>query len=382
MKHYVQRSESELKPFEYGDEEIGSRELMFAVSSVIIGTGALSMPRVIAEKTLFLDGWIILLLGGTICAFLAWVITKIANLFPKQTFFQYTGTYLSKPVAFIVTSIMVLTFVGVTAYQARAISIISQTYLFGKTPIELLSFFYLLVVIYGVSGSRAALLRLNLLFLPIVASAIVALSLLNINLMDTHNLLPLFQTKWSQYALGMKESIFTFIGFEIVLFYSTIVKQKDKAPLAAAKGVMITNLLYVLIYLTCIIVFSYSTTRSLTYPVIELGKEIEIGGGFLERFDAIFFTTWILTIFNTTAMYYDVAVMAFCSMFPSIKKKTFIFVSAPIIYLFNMLPEDVTKLTEYGVYLAWVNMACIIFVPVLVFIIYKLKGGKKSESSS
>ncbi|KEK23768.1 GerAB/ArcD/ProY family transporter [Bacillus gaemokensis] len=371
-----------MKPFEYGDEEIGSRELTFAVISVIIGTGALSMPRVIAEKTLFTDGWIILFLGGLICAFFAWAITKIANLFPKQTFFQYTSVYLSKPVAFSVTIVLVLTFSGITAYQARAISIISQTYLFSKTPIELLSFFYLLVVIYGISGSRAALLRLNLLFLPIVASAIFALSLLNINLMDTDNLLPLFKTKWSQYALGMKESIFTFIGFEVVLFYSSIVKQKDKAPLAAAKGVMITNLLYILIYLTCITVFSYSTTKSLTYPVIELGKEIEIAGGFLERFDAIFFTTWIITIFNTTAMYYDIAVMGFCSMFPSIKKKTFIFVSAPIIYLFNMLPENVTKLTQYGVYLAWVDMACIISVPVLVFIIYKIRGGKNNESSS
>ncbi|MDM5187165.1 endospore germination permease [Bacillus sp. DX4.1] len=371
-----------MKPFEYGDEEIGSRELTFAVSSVIIGTGALSMPRVIAEKTLFTDGWLILFLGGVICAFVAWFIAKVAILFPQQTFFQYTGAYLSKPVAFIVTSIMVLTFAGITAYQARAISIISQTYLFGKTPIELLSFFYLLVVIYGVSGSRAALLRLNLLFLPIVVCAIFALSLLNINLMDSHNLMPFFQTKWSQYAIGMKESIFTFIGFEIVLFYSSLINQKDKIPLAAAKGVMITNLLYILMYLTCITVFSYTTTKSLTYPVIELGKEIEIGGGFLERFDAIFFTTWIVTIFTTTAMYYDIAVMSFCSMFPSIKKKTFIFVSAPIIYLLNVLPENVAKLTQYGVYLAWVDMACIILVPTLVLIIYKIKGSKKNETPS
>ena len=53
-----------MKPFEYGDEEIGSREIGFAVSSTIIGIGALSMPRDIANQTFFgrLDylafGWI------------------------------------------------------------------------------------------------------------------------------------------------------------------------------------------------------------------------------------------------------------------------------------------------------------------------------------
>lgn len=65
------------------------------------------------------------------------------------------------------------------------------------------------------------------------------------------------------------------------------------------------------------------TTRGLTYPTIELGKEIEIGGGFLERFDAIFYNL-IITIYNTTAMYYDVASLLFCAMFPKVKKHIFI----------------------------------------------------------
>ena len=86
------------------------------------------------------------------------------------------------------------------------ISVISQTYLFSDTPIQLLSFFFLLVVIYGIAGS-SALLRLNVLFLPIVLIAIVLLSLLNINLMEINNLLPAFQTKVSQYAVGVKNSI-------------------------------------------------------------------------------------------------------------------------------------------------------------------------------
>ena len=44
-------------------------EIGFAVSSTIIGIGALSMPRDIANQTLFSDGWIILLLGIDLCSF-------------------------------------------------------------------------------------------------------------------------------------------------------------------------------------------------------------------------------------------------------------------------------------------------------------------------
>ncbi|SFJ89482.1 MULTISPECIES: endospore germination permease [unclassified Bacillus (in: firmicutes)] len=372
-----------MKPFEYGDEEIGTRELGFAVSSTIIGTGALSMPRVMATHGLFADGWILLLIGGLTSACFAWFIMKVAILFPKQNFVQYASVYVTKPIAYILSMILILTFTGITAYEARTISIISQTYLFSDTPVQLLSFFYLLVVVYGVCGSRVGLLRLSVLFLPIVFIAIILLSLLNFNLMEFENVSPFFQTKLSKYIGGVRETAFTFIGFEVGFFYAAILKATKKAPLAAVKGVMVTVLSYILIYVTCISVFTYLTTSTLTYPTIELGKEIEIGGGFLERFDAIFFITWIITVFNTTALYYDVAIFLFCAMFPAIKKHTFIFISAPIIYIMNTIPGNLDVISKYGTYLAWIDMSVMFVIPLLIFIFYKIKGGEnKNEPSS
>lgn len=146
---------------------------------------------------------------------------------------------------------------------------------------------------------------------------------------------------------------------------------------------MVNVLSYILIYVTCISVFTYMTTRGLTYPTIELGKEIEIGGGFLERFDAIFFTTWIITIYNTTAMYYDVASLLFCAMFPKVKKHIFIFVSAPIIFMANMIPSSLNALSSYGTYLAWIDMGFVVLAPLLVLIVYKIKrrnGGNETPS--
>ncbi|WP_369901028.1 endospore germination permease [Bacillus manliponensis] len=374
-----------MKPFEYGDQEIGTRELAFAASSTVIGIGALSMPRFVAEEALFSDGWIILLGGGIICAFLAWFVTKVAILFPKQNFFQYTSMYLTKPVAYGISWVLLVTFSGLTAYETRLISVISQTYLFGETSIQWLSLFFLLVVVYGVCGSRVALFRLNMMFLPIVIIAILLLSLLNINLMKIESLLPVFQTEWKHYMIGIKDSIFTFIGFEVALFYAVMLNQKvKKAPFAVAKGVMISVMSYTLIYMTCISVFTYVTTKDLTYPTIELGKEIEIGGGFLERFDAIFFTTWIITIYTTTVMYFDLAVLLFCSMFPKVPKHTFIFISAPLIFIVNMVPGNVEVLMKYGTYLAWLDMGFVVVPTVLVFLIYTLKKrrGRKNEAPS
>ncbi len=89
------------------------------------------MPRDIANQTLFSDGWIILLVGGLICAVLGWFVTRVAILFPKQNFVQYTSAHLTKPVAYTLSMVVVLTFAALAAYESRMIAIIWQSYFFS-----------------------------------------------------------------------------------------------------------------------------------------------------------------------------------------------------------------------------------------------------------
>nr|WP_255292947.1 GerAB/ArcD/ProY family transporter [Bacillus toyonensis] len=53
-------------------------------------------------------------------------------------------------------------------------------------------------------------------------------------------------------------------------------------------ALLVVVMLYTITYLICICVFSQSVVQELVYPVVELGKELEIGE-FLERFDAFFY---------------------------------------------------------------------------------------------
>ncbi|MRD40221.1 GerAB/ArcD/ProY family transporter, partial [Bacillus thuringiensis] len=75
------------------------------------------MPRDIANQTLFSDGWIILLLGGLICAVLGWFVTRVAILFPEQYVVQFARALLTTPVAYTVSSILVLTVAALRAYE-------------------------------------------------------------------------------------------------------------------------------------------------------------------------------------------------------------------------------------------------------------------------
>ncbi|WLD92751.1 endospore germination permease [Alkalihalobacillus sp. AL-G] len=365
-----------MKSFEYGDEEIGVKEILFSVPGMVIGVGILSLPRLLSTATNFLDGWISIIIGGIVAIFFTWIVAKLASRFPRQTFFTYASSIISTPVAFALTLMMSIDLLLFTAYEIRSIAVISKHYLFDRTPVEVISFTFLLVVVYAVSNSRVAILRLNVMFLPIIFFVALLVCVMNIKLFEISNLLPVFQSEWTGYLQGGKESFFSFAGFEILLFYIALMNQPKRAPKFAALGMSIPLFLYLVLHLTTIGVFSYQVTASLTYPTIELAKEVVIPGGFFERFESIFFTIWIMAIFITTTMAFDVTLIALSSLFKKIKKRTWIIMITPVIYLAAMLPQSYAELGKFGSFISYTGLTMSVVVPTCLLIMAKLRGVK------
>lgn len=365
-----------MKSFEYGDEEISHREILFAVTSMIIGIGIITLPRSLASVTQGSDGWVSILLGGGISLIFVWIVAKLASRFPKQTFLEYTTRLVTKPIAVILTLLVAFHLMQFTAYEMRAVANISKVFLFDRTPVEVVALVFLLVVIYGVSGSRAGLLRLNLLFIPIILFIGFALIIMNLGLFEYSNLKPFFTTEFTAYFKGAQETTFTFLGFEILLFYIALMNRPEKAPRAAVIGMTIPIVFYLFTFLIAVGVFGHTATINIVDPVIELAKEVQVPGEFFERFESLFFTIWVMTLFNTAAMAFDVALIAVTSVFPKFKKITLIFIFAPIIYLSGMFPPNLVAVFEVGKWLSYSGIFFAMIIPAMLLAIAKLRGIK------
>ncbi|MFC7063349.1 GerAB/ArcD/ProY family transporter [Halobacillus seohaensis] len=365
-----------MKSFEYADEEIDYNQIRILIPSVLIGAGILSLPRILAETTNYADGWISILAGGFLAVTFTWVVATLASRFPKQSFFGYSSLLLSKPVAYIITIFIALYFLVFTAYEIRSVATLSKEYLFDATPIEVLSLVFLLVVIYAVSGSRVALFRLNQLFLPIIIGALVVILLISIPLLKTENLVPLFKTSWSGHLQGIKSTFLSFMGWGILLFYISLMNQPKRASKAAVSGIFVPIIIYLLIYITSIGVFSNIMTSNITYPTNELAKVIEVPGGFLESLEIVFFTVWVMALFTTTMIFFDITVMALNSLLKKTKKKTLILILAPIIYLVSMLPQDNLDINKLSDALGYTGLIVSVVIPTTLLLLAKFKGVK------
>jgi spore germination protein len=270
-------------------------------------------------------------------------------------------------------------FLLLSSYVVRNIASISKDYLLDQTPIEVIVLVFLLVVVYAVSGSRVGLLRLNMLFLPIIILATIFILLFSLKAFDFNNLLPMFKTSLPGYVKGIKSSLTSYIGAGIILFYIAFVKNPPKAPKAAVIGMSIPIILYVMIYLTSIGVFGDVGTANLVNPAIELAKRVEIPGMLLERVESLFFIIWLMAIFTTAAMAFDITVLAISSVLKKTAKIKIILILAPIHYYISMFPQDFIQVSKLGTILGYTVIIFSVSVTVLLLLIAKIRGVKSSE---
>ena len=176
----------------YKDQKgfINDKDIMFAVATNIISVSILFLPRYIAENTVSADGWFTILFGGILAIIFAWLLAKIASSFPNQSFLSFASYLVSKPVAIILSILFIAQYIAISAFQIREIATLSHEYLFDRTPLEVVCLAFILVVTYGVSGSRAAIFRLNILFFPFVIVGLLLLIFFPIGAVKLENLLP------------------------------------------------------------------------------------------------------------------------------------------------------------------------------------------------
>ncbi|MBB3113292.1 spore germination protein [Paenibacillus phyllosphaerae] len=350
---------------QYDDNRISAPEMTITVTSMIIGVGILTLPRVLAGTTESSDGWISIALAGCFGMLLAFILGKYGVLLGNETFYDFIGKLITKPIAAGLMIVVMFYYAMYASYEVRAIANISKTYLFERTPSEAIGLTFLLIVCYAVSGSRIGIIRLNTLFLPFVVVLTMVVLFLSNTIIVWQELKPVFVTKPGPLLTGAQESGFTMLGFESILFYSTMMKRPKDAPKAAVFGVAIPVVLYMGIYLACVGIFSQAGLQEIGYPAIELAKEVKIPGEFFERMESVFFTIWIMTIFNSCTMAFDMAMHAGYSVFKKGKRIHWVILLAPIIYYIGMMPKNVIAFAKYGSFISYIGYGLIILLAIL-----------------
>src|SRR5690606_29732240 len=107
-------------------DEMGSKEVIYCVSNMIIGFGILTLPNTIVRSTVSSDGWISILLGGGIAILLAVVIGKLIQRFPGKNVHSITSLVLNRKAAHLFSLCFAIYYFLFVSYQVRSVSTITK----------------------------------------------------------------------------------------------------------------------------------------------------------------------------------------------------------------------------------------------------------------
>lgn len=364
------------------DNNIKPYSFFITIVVTTIGVGIFSLPRELA-KNVGTDGWIVVLIAGIITIIMSSIICKVIELNNYESFSNILtnnfGRFLSKLIGLIVVVYGIFTI----AIQMRVFVEVVKMYLLEKTPTEFLLIMTILVGAYAVGIGEKSLIKFNeisffFMFLPIVLVFIVL-----IKGADFTNVLPIGQGSINLYPKEILRTVIAFGGFEIIFFIAPFLNNKNKTKKYAKRAIGFVTIFYVLVVIFTIAIFTKSEVSKILWPTITMVTSIDIPGAFIERWEGIIMSIWILFYFTTFVNIYYFSTVIMKESFKLSQEKICAVILMPLIYGAALYSKNISELgnvTEQivGNLILTIDIA----IPLILLIISKIrsrKGGKKNE---
>ncbi|OOQ93208.1 GerAB/ArcD/ProY family transporter [Bacillus cereus] len=291
----------------YAYNEITLMQYIFLINGMQVGTGVLSLPRVLAEKA-GTDGWIAILIGWLFSTVAGIFIVKTAERYPNDTLYEILIRLFGKIVGKVAVLIYMIYFVFYSCIILVNAMLYLKGWLLPKTPDYIILFLFSIPTFFvarngiRIIGRYCELVFYMMLWVPLFFL---------IPLRDSSwlHFLPLLKEGWKPILTAVPTTIFTFLGFDIAFFLYPFLQKKQYA----LHGIVIANTLTMLFYLfatlVCFSFFSPDGITEFNQPVLNLLKTIEFR--FIERFDMILLATYLIVV--STAWIPCIYCAVFCS---------------------------------------------------------------------
>lgn len=356
------------------NDVISPYQIAMIIIMTVISVGVFSIAADAAEKA-GTDGWLAVVIAGTMNLAAIYIIVRLNAKFPGKTFAEYSqiilGTIIGKALTFLFAAYLLL----VIAYVTRAFTEVVKMFLLFRTPTEVIMLSLILVCTYIVRGGAECVGRINELIFPILFIPFFIILFFGFPLMKFNNLLPVLQTPPEKIMAAIPAIAFSFGGIEIAMFYIGFMKNPKKAYKPAMIAVLFITLFLVMITVFCIAAFGKEATTQFLWPLVSYIRAISLPGLFIERLDGVILSLWMLTVFTTIVSSYFIVSYSISKVAGTKEQKQYVLPLSIPIYYFALQPDSLAELYEWGAIIFPYAIAAFLYaVPVMLLVIARLRG--------
>lgn len=361
-----------------GNDKITKGQNFSLIIASILGVGILSLPSQLAKGSGF-NGIIAIISGTIIMMILVIMYTKLMARFNSKTIFEVIDEILPQSIVKIIDILFIIHYLISAAIIVRIFGAIIRMFLLRNTPLEVTILSLILVVSFVIRKGIEPVARLSQIVLPLVIIPIFILFLSLLSELDFTNIYPLFQMNIGDILKGIKVTLFSFIGIEIVLISTAYVKDTNKILKYNVLSVIFLGIMYLATFVIVISEFGRKQTEDLLWPTLLLMKTVDVPGAFLENVDGIIIALWT---FISVQILSIVLIQSNIALNKSFKLKEVDFLSMPllpIIYLLALFPDNIDEVYYYiDLYSNYLGVTIVLIIPLILFSIVILR--KKGDN--
>ncbi|WP_458464653.1 GerAB/ArcD/ProY family transporter [Paenibacillus sp.] len=358
--------------------KISGRQAVVIIVNYMLGAGILTLPRTAGKAVGTPDFWISILLSGLIITGVGLIMVTLCRRFPEKTVFQFTREITGRWIAYILGCAMIMYFMVIAAFEIRVMADVTGMYLLERTPTWAIVMVFMWIGIYLISGGLAVLVRVFEIILPITLIIFVIEILLSNQLFEIGNLRPVLGDGIMPVIKGLKPSLLSYTGYEVMLVMTAYMQDPKKSNKAMTWGLMISTMIYLITVVMVVGSLSLDGIKTRTWPTLDLVRSFEIQGLIFERFESLLLVIWIMQIFSTMAITHYCASVGIRDLFRMKKMQVIMYSLLPFIYVTAMMPKTVNETFALGDMLGNASVFLFAILPLVLLLLslIRKKGGK------
>ncbi|WNR44061.1 GerAB/ArcD/ProY family transporter [Paenibacillus roseipurpureus] len=266
-----------------------------------IGIAVLSFPYDL-HKAAGHDGWISVILAGVCVQLVLLAYMMLCRRFPQQNLYELVTPIVGKWIGKLISVIFVAHFAFTTCLILLMEMIFVELWILPYSNPWLIIVANCVVCLYLAKENIRIIARYHALITLLVV-VMIALMLTSYRTMDLRYLLPVGQGGLNSILMGVKSSVLSFLGFEVLLVLNSDIRTKGKSlitPILWANS--LATLFFLIVVLVCFVNFSSESLDFIPQPVPYYLNGISLP--FLERLDLLFLSVWLVKVTATLISYF------------------------------------------------------------------------------
>ncbi|MNB83855.1 Spore germination protein YndE [compost metagenome] len=337
------------------------------IISTVIGVNILSFPRYMANAGG--SGAPLVAIGGTALAFVGLLpAVLLCQRFPRENLFLFSRKLVGRVPADLLTAIVCLLFLVVTALTARQFGEVALIVLFRKTPIEAVILILLLLCLFASRRGVIKFAQIHFFYLPLIILPLAGIILASLRDIDHLNLLPVISGNAHSFFKGSVASSSLYQSSFIFILLVPFMKRPRRTLGVMSAAVGTIGILYALIAASVVGMFGAEETKLLFYPTLEAARSTSIGGNVLERLDALFIIIWVFSVFTSAYSTFYLSAYSLRTLLSLRDQRSACSFLLPVVFLLSLVPKNIFETYSAAYSIALANLYIMIY-PLVLYVV-------------